>query len=77
MIGKVVEELVLEKAPQTLSSWRWIQVRAEGQVLEAVDLAGCRPGERVLLISGDAAGVYTMGCPAQWAVAAVLAECGK
>ena len=77
MIGTVLGELKLEKAPQSLMTWRWIQVRAEGQVLEAVDLAGSRPGEQVLLISGDAAGMYTMGCPGAWAAAAVLAQPGN
>ncbi len=72
MIGIVLNVLPLEKAANFLSGRTLVQVETEGQTLAAVDFLGAKPGQRVLLVTGDAAARLDMTCPADAAVAAVL-----
>ena len=77
MIGMVLGEVHLERGMETVRTRRWVQVKSEEVTVVAVDLAGVEKGETVLLIPGDTARMYTMHCPGQWAVAAVLGVNGK
>lgn len=72
MIGIVLGELALVRGSAPVLERRWVQVRAGEQTLPAVDLAGCAKGDVVLLVTGPAARIVAMGCPGDWAVAAVL-----
>lgn len=72
MIGKVLSALPVEKAADFLSGQTLVQVEAEGRTLAAVDFLGAQPGQRVLLVTGDAAARLDMSCPADVAVVAVM-----
>ncbi len=72
MIGKVSSALPVEKAADFLSGRTLVQVETEGQTLAAVDFLGAQPGQRVLLVTGDAAARLDMSCPTDAAVAAVI-----
>ena len=77
MIGMVLGEVHLERGMEPVKAHRWVQVKSEERTCVAVDLAKAEKGETVLLIPGDAARMYTMDCPGQWAVAAVLGVNGN
>lgn len=77
MIGMVLGEVHLERGLDAVRAHRWVQVKSEELTVVAVDLAKAEKGETVLLISGDAARMYTMDCPGAWAVAAVLGVNGN
>lgn len=76
MIGTVLGELRLEKSVDACREHRWVQVRVDTQIYEAVDLVGCQKGECVMLLSGPTAQRISMGCPGDWGVAAVLPGTG-
>ena len=77
MIGTVIGEIALEKGLVPCTEHRWVQVRTDVELLEAVDLAGCQKGDRVLLLTGKTARKISMGCPGDWAAAAVLGSPGN
>ena len=77
MIGTVLGTLCPSGGLQQIREQRWVQVSAGGMMLAAADLAGCKKGDTVLVLSGDAAGRLCMGCCCDWAVAAVLGETGN
>lgn len=72
MIGKVLGELELKKSFELCGEYRWIQVRVDGRVCEAVDLAGSGAGDQVLLLAGEDVRRICMGCPGDLAAVAVL-----
>ncbi|MBR2047290.1 MAG: hypothetical protein IJ960_01700 [Oscillospiraceae bacterium] len=77
MIGLILSTLEPERAAPGWQGQPWVLVRGQGETVEAVDLVGCRIGERVLVVSGQAAGKLSMGCAADHAVAAVLKDPGN
>lgn len=77
MIGMILGEVHLERGLEPVKNHRWVQVKSEEQTFVAVDPVKAEKGETVLLISGDAARMYTMDCPGQWVVAAVLGVNGN
>lgn len=77
MIGMVLGEVHLERGLESVRDRRWVQVKSEDLTVVAVDLVKAEKGETVLLISGDAARMYTMDCPGQWVVGAVLGVNGN
>ena len=72
MIGMILGEVHLVRGMDNVCSHRWVQVKSEDLTVVAVDPVNAEKGETVLLIPGEAARMYTMDCPGQWAVAAVL-----
>lgn len=77
MIGLIISTLEPERTAPGWHDHPWVLVRGQGNTIEAVDLVGCRVGERVLVVSGEAAGKLCMGCAADHAVTAVLLDPGK
>ena len=77
MIGMILGEVHLERGLEPVRTHRWVQVKSEDLTVVAVDLAKAEKGETVLLIPGEAARMYTMDCPGQWAVGAVLGVNGN
>lgn len=77
MIGMILGEVHLERGLDSVRTHRWVQVKSEERTIVAVDLAQAQKGETVLLIPGDAARMYTMDCPGNWAVGAVLGVHGN
>lgn len=77
MIGTIMGTLELSRGGELIREQRWVQVRSGSSALEAVDLAGCRKGDTVLLISGETARHFAPDCPGDWAVAAVLTGQGN
>ena len=77
MIGMILGEVHLERGMDNVRSHRWVQVKSEDLTVVAVDPVNAEKGETVLLIPGEAARMYTMDCPGQWAVAAVLGVNGN
>lgn len=77
MIGTILGTLPLGRTVSNLTGSTWVQVQSQGQVVEAIDLVGCRKGERVLVISGHAVELACQGCAAEYAVAAVLSSDGN
>ena len=77
LIGTILGKLPMGRMISNISGSTWVQVQSQGQVVEAIDLVGCRKGERVLVISGAAVTMACQGCPAEYAVAAVLSDNGN
>ena len=77
LIGTILGKLPMGRMISNISGSTWVQVQSQGQVVEAIDLVGCRKGERVLVISGHAVEMACQGCPAEYAVAAVLSDNGN
>ena len=77
LIGTILGKLPMGRMISNISGSEWVQVQSQGQVVEAIDLVGCRKGERVLVISGAAVTMACQGCPAEYAVAAVLSDNGN
>ena len=77
MIGTILGTLPFGRTVSNLTGSTWVQVQSQGQMVEAMDLVGCRKGERVLVISGAAVKMACQGCPAEYAVAAVLSDNGN
>lgn len=77
LIGLILSKLEPERTAPGWGDHPWVLVRGQGETVEAVDLVGCRIGERVLVLSGEAGRQLCMGCAADHAVAAVLLDPGK
>ena len=77
MIGKVLGTLELKRSSELCGEYRWLQVRVDGCVREAVDLTGAGAGEQVLLLAGEDVRRICMGCPGNLAAVAVLAGTGN
>ena len=77
MTGTVTGILPLSRTHPICAEYRWVRVRVGQETVSAVDPVGCEAGERVLLVSGDAAQRFCMGCPGDLCVAGVLEESGN
>ncbi len=77
MIGTVLSGLKMEKTIPGCQGYRWIAAKAQEKTVEAVDLVGCKEGQRVLILPGAEARCLEMGCPGEYAAVAVFAEAGN
>lgn len=71
-LGTVTGKITLKKQAQGLEEARILLVETEGNALAALDEAGAKPGDRVLLVMGRGASHYCMGSPADAVVIGVL-----
>ena len=72
MIGTVLGPLRVRSTLPGAEQLRWVQIRCGGQIIEAADLVGAAPGDRVLVCRGDAAARMVPESPADAAVTAIL-----
>ncbi len=71
-IGKVTGTVNTIKQVQYLEGERVLMVEMEGNEMAALDRAGAKPGDRVLVVMSHAAGRYAMETPTDAAVVAVV-----
>lgn len=71
-VGTVTREIRLGKTAQELENARILAVDIDGNDIAALDRAGARPGEQVLLAMSHAAGRYSAQTPADAVVVAVV-----
>lgn len=71
--GKVTEVAVLRKGLPGLENRRLLMVRLHGKTVGALDCIGAEPGDRVLLVRGQAAMALCMEAAVDTAAVAVLA----
>ena len=77
MTGIVVQELDPGRCPEAVGQWRWLRVRTTQGMIVAADGLNAAVGEQVLIVSGDAARSFALGCPGDWCVAGILNPEGK
>ena len=73
-LGKVTGKLNLEKQIPGLLEEKILLVEMEGSRIAALDRAGAKPGEQVIVVMGHAASRYSMDMPVDAVIAAVVKE---
>ena len=71
-IGKVVGSVWATRKAQCLQGQTFLVVKADGEEIVAADQVGAGPGDRVLLVTGTAAGRFCMDAPVDAAVVAIV-----
>jgi microcompartment protein CcmK/EutM len=71
-LGKVTGKVELKKQAQQLAGETVLLVEMEGNSLAALDRAGAKTGDRVLVMMSHAAGKYAMETPSDAVVVAVV-----
>ncbi len=71
-LGKVTGTIEMKKQAQCLAGEQVLLVEMEGNEMAALDRAGAKPGDRVLVVMSHAAGRYSMDTPTDAAVVAVV-----
>ena len=71
-LGKVTGKLNLEKQMPYLLEEKILLVEMEGSTVAALDRAGAKPGEQVIVVLGHAASRYSMDMPVDAVIAAVV-----
>ena len=71
-IGKVVGSVWATRKAQCLQGQTFLVVKADGDEIVAADQVGAGPGDRVLLVTGTAAGRFCMDAPVAAAVVAIV-----
>ena len=73
-LGKVTGKLNLEKQMPCLLEEKILLVDMEGSRIAALDRAGAKPGEQVVVVMGHAASRYSMDVPVDAVIVAVVKE---
>lgn len=73
-IGKVTKQVELKQQAVGLENSRVLLVEVEGNELAALDRAGAKPEDRVLVMMSHAAGRYSMEAPSDAVIVAVVQE---
>lgn len=73
-LGTVTGQVQLKKTAQPLENARILMVEIEGNDFAALDQAGAKPGDRVLLAMSHAAGRYSAETPSDAVVVAVVQD---
>ena len=71
-LGKVTGKVELKKQAQQPAGETVLLVEMEGNSLAALDRAGAKTGDRVLVAMSHAAGKYSMEAPSDAVVVAVV-----
>ncbi len=71
-IGKVVGSVWATRKASCLQGQTFLVVKADGDEIVAADQVGAGPGDRVLLVTGTAAGRFCMDAPVDAAVVAIV-----
>ena len=71
-LGKVTGQVELKKQARQLAGETVLLVEMEGNSLAALDRAGAKTGDRVLVMMSHAAGKYAMETPSDAVVVAVV-----
>lgn len=75
-LGNVTGKIRMENAAQQLAEGQVLLVEMEGSSVAALDCAGAKPGDRVLVVMGHAASRYTMDTPVDAVITAVVQQEG-
>jgi len=73
-LGKVTGKVAMERRAECLLEEKILMVEMEGNAVAALDRAGAKPGDRVLVVMSHAAGRYSMDAPSDAVVVAVVKE---
>ena len=71
-LGKVTGNVTMLRSAQALREETVVLVEMEGNCVAALDRAGAKQGDRVLVVMSHAAGRYSMEAPADAVVVAVV-----
>ena len=71
-IGKVTGNITMTKQAECLNKETVLLVEVEGNYMAALDRAGARTGDRVLVVMNHAAQRYSMETPSDAVVVAVV-----
>lgn len=71
-IGKVAGNVTMSKQAECLEKEKILLVEMEGNYVAALDKAGAKTGDRVLVVMSHAAGRYSMETPSDAVVVAVV-----
>ena len=72
LIGTVINTLETQRCNPHLAGQKLLLVKSMEALTPAVDLVGAAVGDRVVLVSGDAARYLSADCPTDTAVVAIL-----
>lgn len=73
-LGKVTGSVAMHKCTESLKNADILLVEMEGNCVAALDRAGAKTGDRVLVAMSHAAGRYSMEAPSDAVVVAVVKE---
>lgn len=73
-LGTVTGKIMLRQQAAELEKATILTVETEGNSVAALDRAGAKPGDRVLLVMSHAAGRYSAQSPADAVVIGVVQE---
>ncbi len=77
VIGRVLGVISLQSTLQNAEKLRWLQVRTEDSTTVALDLAGAKAQDLVLLCEGEAAHLAAAECPVDAAIVGVVSNTGN
>ena len=72
LIGTVINTLEIKRRNPQLEHQNILLVKSMEALTPALDLVGAEAGDRVLVVSGEAARHYCQECPSDAAVVAIL-----
>ncbi|MBQ6720155.1 MAG: hypothetical protein IJN20_07400 [Oscillospiraceae bacterium] len=71
-LGKVTGTVAMVRSAESLREETVLMVEMEGNAVAALDRAGAKPGDRVMVVMSHAAGKYSMEAPSDAVVVAVV-----
>ena len=71
-LGKVTGNITMKKQAECLEKEKILMVEMEGNSVAALDRAGAKQGDRVLVAMSHAAGRYSMEAPSDAVIVAVV-----
>lgn len=71
-LGKVTGTVAMVRSAESLREETVLMVEMEGNTVAALDRAGAKPGDRVMVVMSHAAGKYSMEAPSDAVVVAVV-----
>ena len=71
-LGNVIGSIWATRKAQCLQGQTFLVVETDGEQIVADDQVGAGPGDRVLLVTGTAAGRFCMDAPVDAAVVAIV-----
>ena len=73
-LGEVTGKVNISRQESCLAEEKILMVEMEGSTVAALDRAGAKPGDRVIVVMGHAASRYSMDAPVDAVITAVVQQ---
>lgn len=73
-LGTITGKVQISRQADGFAEEKILMVEMEGSTVAALDRAGAKPGDRVIVVMGHAASRYSMDAPADAVITAVVQQ---